>query len=741
MKLGKFYCATQKFNDLTAPHPAYYFRQTAFSQRTAKARLRVAVSGLYELWFNGEKITRGFLSPYFSNPNHIIYYDEYEITCSEGKNVFTLLLGNGFHNNPGGYIWDFDKADFRSAPIVSTELISDAEISLSPFRIHPSPIRFDDYRFGEVYDARFETDGFCDVTFDDSSWELAKEAKAPLGEIRRADVPPIVCDEEIKPISVTRVADGYIYDFGESNAGVCRLSIIGERGQRIELRHADSLSEGDLNLVQVWFLRNETWDRDREIVHRDVYICRGGGREIYQPSFTYHGFRYVKVSGITEGQATKELLTFRVYHTSLATRGGFSTSDKVLSELQTMTRRSILSNFYHFPTDCPQREKNGWTADAALSAEAALLNFDPERCYREWMRNIRLAQRADGALPGIVPTGGWGFEWGNGPAWDSVLAYLPYFTFIYRGECEMIRDSQTAFISYLKYLRRRADGSGLLAIGLGDWCHVGGIEPKAPLILTDSIMAMDIASKIAEMLYAIGERSDADLAAAEAKKYRLAIREHLIDKAALTARGECQTSQAMSIFYGVFEDDEKEDAFLRLLDFISEADNHMDLGVLGGRVIFHVLSEFGYSDLAYKMIARPDYPSYGNWILRGATTLWENFLPDGVSSMNHHFWGDISAWFIKCIAGIRINPEKRDTGAFEIRPSFISEITHAEAFHDAVLGRISSAWVRDKDGIILTLQFPEGMHGTVYAPRGYAFSSGEACALAECGEYRLIKKG
>ncbi len=610
-----FIKATESYNDFSANVPAPYFRRTVHSDSVIEAKLRIAVCGFYELYFNGERITRGFLSPYISNTDDLIYCDEYSIPLGKGENVIGVLLGNGFQNNPGGHIWLFDKAEFRSAPVFAlTVTKGDDKIlhSGEGFKTAPSPIRSDDYRFGEYYDASFEIDGWNDLGFDDSDWSPALPASAPKGEIRIADVPPIIKEREIKPVDIIPCADGgYIYDFGISNAGICRLTITGSRGQRIELRHADSLKDGDLDLAQIWFER-EMWQRDKQIVHRDVYVCKGVGTEVYEPTFTYHGFRFVKVSGITAEQASEELLTYLVYHTELNTRGDFECSDKIASTLQEMTRRSILSNFHHFPTDCPQREKNGWTADAALSSEATLINFDPERSYNEWMRNIRKAQRCDGALPGIVPTGGWGFDWGNGPAWDCVLAYLPYYVYIYRGKTEMISESKDAFISYLSYLRARTDEKGLLAIGLGDWCHIGRIPPKAPLILTDSIMSMDIAHKISVMLDAIGMQDDADYARSERDKYRKAIRENLIDFSDMRAIGSCQSSQAMCLFYGVFEKEEESAAFDGLLKLIREADDHIDVGVLGGRVIFHVLTRFGYSDLAFKMITREDYPSYGN---------------------------------------------------------------------------------------------------------------------------------
>ena len=726
----RFIKATVSYNTFDAPVPAYYFRRSFTSDRECSARLTVAVCGFYELYFNGQKITRGFLSPYISNTNDYIYYDEYDVTLDEGENVIGILLGNGFQNNPGGFIWDFDKASYRSAPMFALSVNRNGEEekilleSDESFRIAPSPIRSDDYRFGEYYDANFEIDGWAQKGFDDSAWESAMQALPPMGELRVADVAPIIKECELKPVSVTPCNGGFIYDFGQSNAGVCRLRIKGKKGQKIELQHADALNEGELNIKQIWFVTDK-WERDKEIVHKDTYICKGDGIEEYQPSFTYHGFRYVKVDGITEEQATNDLLTYVVYHTELNSRGDFSCSHEITTKLQELTRRSITSNFHHFPTDCPQREKIGWTADAALTCETALINFDPERNYREWMRNFRKAQRENGSLPRIVPTGGWGFEQSNGPAWVGVLAYIPYYTYIYRGETEMITDSEQSFLSYLRYIRSRTDEKGLLAIGHGDYCHVGGLKPKAPLVLTDTVISMDIANKMADMFDSVHMKEQAIFARGEAAKYREAIRANLIDYATMRAAGECQSSQAMCLYYGVFEETEKQAAFEELLKMIHELDDHIDIGVLGGRVIFHVLSQFGYSDLAFKMITREDYPSYGNWIKRGATTLWETFLPDeAFSSMNHHFWGDISAWFIKCLAGIRLNPTKHNVNEVEIKPCFVSALDSANAYHIAPKGRIAVSWERKDGDIILNAEIPEGMTAVAVLEKGFLFKEG-----------------
>lgn len=737
-----FIKATEEYNTFEKNLPAYYFRRAFHSSNPLSAKITVAVCGIYELYFNGKKITKGFLSPYISNTDDYVYYDEYEVSLNSGENVIGVMLGNGFQNNPGGYVWEFDKSPFRSAPSFAMTLSQGENVlfrSDENFKISPSPIRSDDYRFGEYYDANYEINGWNLAGFDDSSWEGAMLCSPPKGELRLADISPITKEFELSPIQIIKCDGGYIYDFGISHAGICRLCVEGSKGQKIEIRYADSLKNGDLNLAQIWF-PEKNWKRDKEIVHKDTYVCKGVGVEVYQPSFTYHGFRYAKVTGITENQATKALLTFLVYHTEMRTHGDFECSDTVATKLQEMTRRSILSNFHHFPTDCPQREKNGWTADAALSSEAALLNFNPERNYREWLRNIRKAQREDGALPGVIPTGGWGFDWGNGPAWDCVLVYLPYYVYIYRNDVSMITESVDSFLAYLRYLRTRCDENGLLSIGLGDWCHVGEIPPKAPLLVTDTVMSMDIASKAADMFDAIEMPEYAEYAREEAAKYRNAIRSNLIDWETARASGSCQTSQAMCLYYGVFDESEEQRAFNELLEMIHDFDDHIDLGVLGGRVIFHVLSRFGYSDLAFKMITREDYPSYGNWIKRGATTLWENFLPDGVFSMNHHFWGDISAWFIKRLAGIQLNPSKHNVNELKIAPSFISSLDSVSAYHIAPSGKISVSWQR-KEYVTLTVEIPSGICSTAELEAPFCFEDGERSKKIVSGVYKIVKNG
>lgn len=726
-----FIRASAEYNTLEKHVPAPYLRKSFEGIGGTKGEILVTACGFYELWFNGNRITKGALSPYISNPDHMVYYDRYDVTLQEGENVIGLLLGNGFMNSDGGHIWDFDKAPFRGAPQTALRLSftdKDGNAVLiesdESFRTAPSPILYDDYRLGEIYDANFEIPHWNEVGFDDSGWANAVPAPKFRGEKRLCEANPILPMTSLKPVSITKEDGAYVYDFGRNTAGVCRLNIEAAAGQLIRMQHGENLVDGKFSMDNFW-MNSDYWERDKPLLQTDTYICRDG-KNVYTPTFVYHGFQYVKVWGLTEEQATEDALTCIVMNTALRECGNFSCSDETINKLQEITRNSDTSNFHHIPTDCPQREKNGWTADAALSSEHILLNLRAEKNFKEWMRNICKAQDDNGALPGIVPTTGWGFHWGNGPAWDSVLAFVPYFVYKYRGDKEIIRESAHAFLRYLDYLTTRMDKDGLLEFGLGDWCQVSRecYDYDAPLKVTDSIMAMNIAEKMAFLFHEIGYERQSEFAGKIAADLKLAIRTHLVDFGNMTVLGNCQTSQAMAIFYGIFNDNEKQRAFDKLLELINDK-NGFDVGVLGARVIFHVLSDFGRSDMAFDMIRGPEYPSYGYWLSRGATTLWEMFWDsDRVASKNHHFWGDISSWFICHLAGIRYNPWGNDLSHVDIIPAFVPQLDWAEGYYDSELGRIRSSWSRRGDEIRLELTIPCGMKGYIHAESGYIFEDG-----------------
>ena len=733
MKLpARFIGSSAEYSDFSRHIPAPCLRKSfSLSLPVKSAEMLICGLGFYRLFVNGREITKGYLAPYISAPDDLLYYDRYDVSeyLTEGENIIGILLGNGMQNAFGGAVWEFDKAPFRGSPRVSFCLTAVTETK-EEIRVQSdesvlcaaSPIVFDELRCGEHYDSTKEQGGWTQKGFDDSAWKPAVFLEVPRGEARICECEPIVCSQILEPVSITPIDDGYLYDFGVNRAGLCSLQVTGRRGQEISLEHGERLLEnGRLDLKNIAFV-------PEGYVQKDIFICNGKGEQNYVPSFTYHGFRYVFVKGITKQQATRNLLKYLVLHSDLQERGSFSCSCEILNKLQEMTRISTLSNFYYFPTDCPHREKNGWTGDASVSAEHMLLNLNPETSFQEWLRNIRKAQTEDGAFPGIVPTGGWGVDGWAGPAWDNVIVNLPYYTYIYRGNTQIIEENYGAILRYLHFLSAKRDQNGLIGFGLGDWCQPArpANTPKAPQVVTDSILSMDMAYKAAFLLEVIHMPLERDFAEALAKSLRESIRKHLVDFSAFCVKGNCQTSQAMAIFYGVFTKTEAVNGFQQLLKFIHAEDEHMDTGILGARVLFHVLSEFGYSNLAYRMITRTDFPSYGNWIVRGATSLWEEFQPENavVTSRNHHFFGDVSHWMIKQIAGIRYNPSGSDGAKAVIHPHFIDALTFAQASHETPHGKLNVYWVRRNDEIFFFIRKPHNIMLMLELDAGYTFLNG-----------------
>lgn len=700
MKLSdKFICAQESYSTFSKRVPAPIFRKNiTVSGDFQKAEITVCGLGFYELYLNGKNITKGRLSPYITNSEQVMYYDNYDITeYLKNENCFEFILGNGMQNCFGGFVWDFEKVEFRSSPKLAfaveitysngkTDIIeADQTVEASE-----SNILSDDLRLGEIYDANKNN----------REWKFAVRTRTPKGEKVLSSVKPIVTREELKPVKIFKEDNSFIYDFGINTSGVCRISVEASKCQEIKLTFCEILKNGRFSIDTT------TFDNVKDkYFQQDIYICKDGFNE-WTPTFTYHGFRYVKVEGVTEEQATENLLTFVVFNTDLGEIGEFVCDNNTINSLHKMSLNSTLSNFHHFPTDCPHREKNGWTADAALSASHTLLYFEPTDNYKQWLVSICKSQNDDGAIPGIIPTWGWGFEWGNGPAWDSVLSELPYQIWQKRNDLSAFEICKDSLVKYIKYLETRKNDKGLIEIGLGDWCAPDNPR-KAPLILTDSIEFYDIACKSAQMFIATGDMKNAEFCTEFAKNMRDKIREHLFDTDTCIFAGNSQTSQAMGIYYGIINENEKSKALNALIEIIKLDDYHIATGVLGGRVLFHLLAENGEIDTAMKIITNPTSPSYNQWVLAGETALCEGFGEyNGLSSRNHHFWGNVSAFFMEQICGIKVCANE-----INIEPHFPICINKARASFNSVFGKVSVFWKRENGKIRFELEYPENANG------------------------------
>ena len=703
----KYISATSDFNTIKKHVCAPLFKKVFSCDKPSDVNIEISVVGFYRLFLNGKDITKGFLAPYISNPDDVVFYDKYDVTkrIRTGENVLCVLLGNGFVNSNDFNCWDFEKASYRSAPCFFLNVYAGDDIILSTdenFLWTESPITFDDLRCGEHYDARRESD-LCDKSFDGYKKPVVKAP--PKGDRIQSYAEPLKEKSRLRVRSIEKTSFGYIYDFGEDNTGLYILKIDADEGQKIRLTFGEVIKDEKVDQTNISFAASVNG-----YVQTDEYICKKGP-QTYTPSFTIHGFRYVFVEGLKAEQATIDLLEYIVIHSDLRQTGRFKCNNECVDRIQEITLRSDLSNFLYYPTDCPQREKNGWTADAAISAEQVLYNFDALRSYKQWLYCIRKAQRKDGALPGIIPTSGWGFTWGNGPAWDKVLIELPYMLYRFYGDKEIISDNIGSILKYFEYIESKINENGLIDCGLGDWCQTYTASEgdyETPVEVTDTLTIIDCVYKTEYMLAESGL-----LDTLSQLKTRLigAFRNKYIKEGRLTIK--TQTALSMALILDVLKNDEKDIAYEELIELIHKNDDHFRVGVIGYVYLFECLAKRGDHELCLKLITNDSFPSYGFLVGHGATTLWEwfaNYRSDEdicknldagirVPSLNHHFWGAISAWFYKYIVGLRIV----SADEIVISPCIFESVNKVNAEFERNGNALKIAFVRSGSQMVLSI--------------------------------------
>ncbi len=719
----RFVCEDPVYSSYLEHVPSPVFRKSfCIEGNVAQAELLISGLGFYDLFLNGRKITKGILAPYLANANHYVYFDRYDLSpyLREGENVMGVMLGDGLLNGKKGRRRDPSEGQNAAPMLALSTQIRCGEKTIAfdsgDFLCKKGPILFNDFRTGVFYDARQLEDGWCSPGFREEGWHKPIQVEAPLGQPIVCQVEPITVYKELKPVAFYpgELAEyarkfevplpegepirtgGYIYDFGENNAGIFRLKIKGTPGQRIDMVCAEQLSNGKLNYTNLKFYPDG-------YAQRDVYYLRGGEEEVFEPQFTYHGYRYIYISGITPEQATEDLLTYLAASSKLESKGDFHCSDPIANAIYDMGRRSDLSNFYYYPSDCPQREKNGWTGDIALSAEHMLMTLSVENSLEEWLRQLRAAQVLDGRLPGIAPTNRkWVYNSLTGPAWDIVLFEVPYQIWRLKGRTQQILDNAAAMLRYLEYVSRRRNEKGLVHYGIGDWMPVGK-KPEsfdADVGFTDSVMVYRACCLASEMFDAVGLSLHKSFADRLGKEILYAIRREYVKE--YTVIPSCQTVQAMALHYGIFQPEEEKQAFAVLLDMLEKENYYFTCGVLGIRILFHVLAKYGRADLAYEMITRKEFPSYGYWAAKGETTMLESFTPYDEyfdDSKNHHFLGDVVGWFMRWCVGIHVlRPDY-----VEIAPCYVPQLEECSGSMKFPGGTIEVHWTRENGDVSLSV--------------------------------------
>ncbi len=571
----------------------------------------------------------------------------------------------------------------------------------------------DGIRNGEVYDARLEMPGWNTAGFDDSAWASAQVVAPPKGCLKAQMMPPNRVMRSISPVRLAEPKPGvFVFDLGQNIAGWAQLKVAGPAGTKITLRYGERVGPDGM-------LERKTIEPyvEQGPFQTDVYTTKGQGLEVWEPRFTYHGFRWVEVTGFP-GKPTLDSLCGRVVHTAFAPAGSFECSNELANKIQQCTLWSYRGNFVGFPTDCPHREKNGWTGDAHLAAEQAMFNFSNSAAYENWLNSLKDEQRESGELPGIVPTSGWGYAWGNGPAWDSAYVLIAWYLYQYRGDVRVLEEHYDRLKRYVDYLTRRSRDS-IVDIGLGDWVPAKTETPVAVTSTGYYYVDAVIVSKIARLL---GKNDDARKYEELAERIRAAFQKTFCKPDGSVANNS-QTALSGALYQGLAASDQRNLILQRLVANVESRQGHLDTGILGAKYLLRSLTAGGRTDVAWRIAMQTTPPSYGDWIRRGATTLWEDW-GDG-SSRNHIMFGDISAWFYQALAGLNLDPERPAFKHFFVDPHPVDGLDWVKASHESVYGSIQIAWKKASGRFTLDLTVPVNTTATVCVPAQSAESVSE----------------
>ncbi len=722
-------------NSDTAAAPAPMFRHE-FSAAGVVTRARIFICGLgyHELSLNGAVVGDRLLDPGYTRYDRRALYAVHDVTAliRQGGNCLGVILGTGWYNVHAQAVWYFDRAPWRGAPRLLAQLHIEyadgrAETIASDerWRTATGPIVYDSIYGGESYDARLERPGWDTPGYDDALWQQTVMAKPPGGVLSAQRMPPIRVTGELRPVRITRPRPGiHVVDMGQNFAGHLRISLEGAAGTEVTIRYGEILAE-DGTLVTTKTGEHMVKTDPPQRFQTDVYTCHGRGRETWEARFTYHGFQYAEISG-WPGELSADNLVGRVHHTGFTPAGSFACSNAMLEKIHRASLWAYRSNNQGIPTDCPHREKNGWTGDAHLAAELGLLNFDAITYYEKWLDDLFDEQRDSGELPGIVPTSGWGYAWGNGPAWDSAYHLIAWYLYRYYGD-------PTALIRHYQRLKRYVDYlgmmsvDGIVSIGLGDW-----LPPRVetPAALTSTAYWFVDTRIVAETARLLGLTAEAERYSALASSIRDAFNRRFYHPGEGTYADGSQTALACALYQGLAEDAERPKVLAALADEVARRGHRIDCGILGAKYVPRALSAGGRADLAYRMAATDEWPGWGNMISRGATTLWEDW--NGGNSLNHVMFGDIAAWMVETIAGISCDPEIPGFARVVIAPHPVGDITHASATYDSVRGAISSSWTKEGGVFTLVVTIPANVTATVRIPAasldGVSEGSGPAVA-------------
>ncbi len=723
--------------------PAPFFRKTvSVSSAILSARVSVCGLGFYELYLNGNKVGDQVLAPaqtnydvrklqkllYFHDDQsrQRVLYNTFDVTSlvKSGENVIGMILGNGWYNQRDraveGRLWYSTPRLIFQMEITFRDGSKKIVCSDKSWKVTTGPILHDAIFTGELYDARLELGEWSKPGYNDQKWQKVAEVRAPAGQLQSQLAPFDKVIRSVKPVYLRKNDKGaYSYDAGEMISGWVRMKLHGPKGDTVRIRHIEELGR-DYNQI-------------------DTYILKGLGEEIYEPRFTWHAFRQVEISGLKYRPESADI-EVKVVNTDVKTAGNFECSNPLFNRICENYVRTQLGNLHgSISSDCPHRERLGYTGDGQVAVDAAIFNFDMTRFYQKWFLDMEDARNhKTGYVPHTVPFGGGG----GGPAWGSGYVIMPWAYYLYYGDKTLLQTHYDGMAQWVEYLGTRCDSSGIVVREepkgwcLGDWATPEKIKLSPELVNTCYYYYVaDLMSKIAGVLGKTPEQK-------KFEKMAVLIRANINRKFYNVATGEYldgkQGANLFPLAFGITPDTEKQRVFENVLKHLEINRNHFDTGILATPLLLKVLTDNGRADLAYVVMNQKDFPSYGNYILgKQATTLWENW--DGGSSHSHPMYGSVVAWFYNTLAGISPDSNAPGWRNFVVNPFIENDLTYARATYRGINGDITSSWRKEEGDLVMDVEIPVNSVATVHFPTRFPMNiTEEGKPILNSGEFKYV---
>jgi alpha-L-rhamnosidase len=688
-------------------------REVPLQGEVARARAYVSGLGLYRLRINGRRVGRDVFTPGWTHYGKRVQYQTYDVTpmLHKGANALAAVLGNGWWS--GGLGWNTSEsyAAGNSRFLLQLDVeyadgTRDRFVTDDAWKAHPSPVLENSYYHGETYDARLEMPGWDEPGFNDDDWMATSISdQPPLSFLCAQYSEPIRVTQDVPSKTVTQPTPGvYVFDFGQNLAGWVRLKVRGQRGTRVRLRFAEILNP-DGTIYR---------DNYRSARATDVYICRGDGEEVWEPRFTYRGFRYAELTGYP-GEPAPDTLLARVAHSAAPFAGEFHCSNELLNRLWENIRWGQRSNMYSVPTDCPQRdERLGWMGDAQTFAPTSCWNMRMAAFYTKWMRDILDSQHPNGAVTDVAPVtvvGG-----AAAPGWGDAVIVIPWTVYRFYGDTRIIEQNYDGMKAWIEYMRSQAPNDLYEREGYGDWVAT----VKSPSHTIGAAYYYYSTKLFAKMAAAIGRDDDARAYADLADKIAAAFNAEYFGGVTKNYLGRTQAANALPAWFGITPDRERAAVIANIADDIRKRGDHLSTGFLGTACIMPLLSRNGYHDLAYRVATQTTCPSWGYMIEHGATTIWELWDSDKqgpqMNSRNHFALGAVGQWLYEDLAGIRGDPAEPGFRHIRIQPRPAEGLASARATYASPYGTVESRWHAADGRFALDLTIPPNTRATVHVP-------------------------